>query len=94
MSNDEQYCCEEEPATKENTMEERIQKVLSSVFTSHEGRFDISDGPNGISDWDSLNHLNLVMALQDEFGVELGFEDMLEITVVGDIKNVLTRKIS
>lgn len=76
-----------------NTMDERIEKVLRSVFTSHEGPFDLSYGPNEVSGWDSLNHLNLIMALQNEFGIELGFEDMMDIKVIADIKNVLSRKI-
>ncbi len=73
-------------------MEERVQKVLRSVFTSHEGHFDVSSGPNEILGWDSLNHLNLIMAMQDEFNIELGFEEMLEIKVVADIHNLVTRK--
>ena len=77
---------------KEDTMEERVQKVLRSVFASHEGSFDVSFGPTEIAGWDSLNHLNLVMALQDEFNIQLGFEEMLEIKVVGDIYSIITRK--
>lgn len=83
----------ENTVMKEEAMEERIQKVLKSVFTLYEGNFDVSFGPNEILGWDSLNHLNLIMALQDEFNVELGFEEMLEIKVIGDIHTVLTRKI-
>ena len=72
-------------------MEERIQKILKSVFTSHEGNFDDSHGPDEISDWDSLNHLNLVMAINNEFGVNLEFEEILEIKKVGDIKTILKK---
>ena len=79
-------------AIKEDTMEERIQKVLRSVFASHEGDFDVFFGPTEIAGWDSLNHLNLVMALQDEFNIQLDFEEMLEIKAVGDIHSIITRK--
>ena len=74
-------------------MEERLQKVLKSVFISHAEAFDPGFGPAEILGWDSLNHLNLIMALQEEFNLELGFEEMLEIKVVGDIHHILTRKI-
>jgi acyl carrier protein len=72
-------------------MQERIQSILKSVFTSHEGDFDDSLGPDDVSDWDSLNHLNLVMAINNEFGVNLEFEEILEIKTVGDIKNILKK---
>lgn len=80
-------------AIKENTIEERVQKVLRSVFTAHEGPFEESYGPNEILGWDSLNHLNLIMALQEEFNTEFGFEEMLEIKVVGNIHDLLNKKI-
>ncbi len=73
------------------TMEQQIQKVLSSVFTSHDACFKDTDGPNEILGWDSLNHLNLVMAINNEFGINLGFEEMLEIRNVGNIKIILKR---
>lgn len=69
----------------------RIQKVLSSVFTSHAGEFADTDGPSDISEWDSLNHLNLVMAINNEFGVNLDFEEMLAIQTIGDIKMILKK---
>jgi len=81
----EEKSCQEEQAAlvRNDTTEERVQKVLRSVFTSQEGNFENSLGPREIFGWDSLNHLNLVMALQEEFNVEFGFEEMLEIKVVG-----------
>lgn len=72
-------------------MDKRIQKVLSSVFASHKGDFPEEWGPGEITDWDSMNHLNLVMAIGSEFGVNLDFEEMLEIKTVGDIKVTLKR---
>lgn len=78
----------------QTSTEERILKVLQSVFSAHQGAFEDAFGPNEIAGWDSLNHLNLIMALQEEFNVEMGFEDMMEITVVGDIKRILDKKLS
>jgi len=73
------------------SMEERIQEVLKSVFTDHQGCFEDSYGPNEISGWDSMHHLALIMALNNEFGIDISFEEMLEIRVVGDIKTILKK---
>lgn len=75
----------------EEILENRIQKILSSVFTAHVGRFEDSCGPNEIFQWDSLNHLNLVMAINNEFGIQFGFEEMLALKTVGDIKKILKK---
>jgi acyl carrier protein len=72
-------------------VEERIQKILSSVFTPHNGHFPDEWGPAEIGDWDSMNHLCLAAAISSEFELELGFEEMLEIKKVGDIKIILER---
>lgn len=82
---------DKETVIKNEAMEERIQKMLGSVFASHKGSFDDSYGPNQITEWDSLNHLNLIMAINNEFGINLSFEEMLEIKTIGDIKSILKR---
>ena len=51
------------------TLEERIYAVLGSVFevASHELGPDLS--PETVAGWDSLKHLDLTLALEEEFGV-------------------------
>jgi acyl carrier protein len=45
--------------------------------------------PETVSDWDSMGHLNLVMALESEFGVSLSAEEALEMRNVAAIRRVL-----
>lgn len=45
--------------------------------------------PETVSDWDSMAHLNVVMALESEFGVSLSAEDALEMRNVAAIRRVL-----
>ena len=58
-------------------MKERIKEVLKRVFELDEVKDDISQ-PTCIK-WDSLNHLNLVVELEDEFGVSFEPEDIAEM---------------
>jgi len=74
------------------SIQERIQKVLSLVFISHNGHFPDEWGPNEIEEWDSMNHLNMVMALGEEFDITLEFEEVLAIEKVGDIFLILEKK--
>ena len=70
----------------------RIQNVLSSVSTSRNGDFPDSHGPNEIPDWDSMNHLSLILALNEEFDIDLDFEEVMAIEKIGDIKDTLNKK--
>ena len=47
---------------------------------------------NKIEEWDSMEHLNLVMAVGEEFGVVLDFNEVMAIGTVGDILKILEKK--
>jgi len=39
--------------------------------------------------WDSLSHMQLIAAIEDEFAVELSVDEIVEMRSVGQIKRVL-----
>lgn len=48
--------------------------------------------PENTPRWDSLQSINLVLALEEEFGIALGTRDIAEMKTVGLVKKVLRRK--
>lgn len=58
-------------------MKERIKGVLKRVFEMEEVKDDLSQ--TTCMQWDSLSHLNLVVELEDEFGVSFEPEDIAEM---------------
>ena len=75
-----------------NNIKVRVQKTLETVFSSIKGEFKEEWGPNEIEDWDSMTHLNLVMAIGEEFKINLDFEEVMSIGSVGDILMILEKK--
>ena len=73
-------------------IQNRLQLVLRSVFTSISHDCPDEWGPDEIEDWDSMAHLDLVIAVGEEFGVELDFNEIMEICTVGDILKLLKIK--
>ncbi len=61
-------------------MENRIKKVMSNVFNINVDSINNESSPDNIENWDSLKHMNLIVALEEEFGIE--FDD-------NDIENLL-----
>jgi len=61
-------------------MENRIKEVMSDVFNIDIESINNNSSPDNIENWDSLKHMNLIVALEEEFGVE--FDD-------NDIENLL-----
>jgi len=44
-----------------------------------------------VANWDSLNHMKLVVALEEEFGVKFKDEDILELQSFKLIKFILSK---
>lgn len=54
----------------------KVKQVMSAVFeTPVESIADEASSDN-IENWDSLRHLNLILALEEEFGVSIPDEEV------------------
>ena len=52
-------------------MEEKLKKIMASVFEVSEKEINEETSPDNLDNWDSLRQLNLVSVLEEEFEVEL-----------------------
>lgn len=69
--------------------EQKLKKVLSRMFNVSPDMITDDASPDTIENWDSLRHMNLVLALEEEFGVELTDDQVVEILSYKLIKIVL-----
>jgi acyl carrier protein len=75
-----------------DNLEKRVFQVLREVFPSLNDEINYEWGPNEVSGWDSLNHLNLIMTLNKKFKIEITFEEVLSIEKIEDIFLLLKNK--
>ena len=71
---------------------DKLNEIISNIFNINLDEIDERKGPNDIDMWDSIQHLNLVTAIQDEFEITFDLKEILEIMSIGDIYKVLKRK--
>ncbi|MCA9256974.1 MAG: acyl carrier protein [Phycisphaerales bacterium] len=71
------------------TNDEKIKGIVSGILGVSEGDIDDSYSSEKADNWDSLNHLNLVNAVEEEFGVRFPTESMEKMKSVGLIKKEL-----
>jgi len=57
-------------------MENRIKKVMSAVFEIPNIEISEVSTMDTIESWDSLKHMNLVIALEDEFQITIPDEEV------------------
>jgi acyl carrier protein len=65
---------------------DRIRRVAADVLETSADKITLDSSPETIDTWDSVHHLNLVLALEQEF--DLQFEPE-EIDQMKDVRHVL-----
>ena len=60
-------------------MEDRIKNVMSAVFEVSVDKIKDNASPDTIVSWDSLKHMNLIIALEEEFNVEFSDSETVEL---------------
>jgi len=65
---------------------DRVRRVAADVLETSADKITLDSSPETIETWDSVHHLNLVLALEQEF--DLQFEPE-EIDQMKDVRHVL-----
>lgn len=49
--------------------EKKLKQVMATIFNVAADSIDSDSSMDTIATWDSLHHMNLVLALEEEFGI-------------------------
>lgn len=77
--------------TKE--IEARVRTVLADVFGLDPEQIDEDSSRDTIEQWDSVHHLTLVLALEEEFEIQLDEEETLAVVTFPLITAVVTERL-
>ena len=75
-------------------MENRIKKILGNILNIDRNLINNKTSSSNIAKWDSLKHMNLIMALEEEFNSEFTDEEIVYIMSYPRIVAVLKKKLS
>jgi len=76
-----------------NKIEDRIKNVMSAVFEIYAVKITEESSSSTIETWDSLKHINLVVALEEEFDIQFNDSEIIELQNMLIIKNIIEKKI-
>ncbi len=71
---------------------DRIDAIVATVLKIPVSSVTEETSPDTIDKWDSLAHLNLVMAIEIEFQISLSPEDAMEMLSVRLIRTILKER--
>jgi acyl carrier protein len=73
-------------------MENRLISILADVFGLREAEVHTGLTKDDVDSWDSLKQMDLVVSLEKEYQITLEISDILKMTAVKSIMEVLRSK--
>jgi acyl carrier protein len=67
-----------------------IAEIFHDVF-QFDGPVTWRTCPDDVARWDSLQHIALVRAIEQTFGISMSMDEMAEMRSAGDIETILSR---
>lgn len=71
---------------------ERLNEVFRDVFDDDDITVTETTTSADIDDWDSLEHINLVAAVEQEFGIKFTMGQVVTMKNVGEMVDIILQK--
>jgi len=75
------------------TIFEQVRAIASDLFGIPADRVKAESSPETLEAWDSTQHLNFVLALEEKFGLQLSPEEMEQMHSVGEAASLIENKL-
>ncbi len=75
-----------------NDILQRVNKVFKVIFEKEDLVVTEQTCADDIEGWDSLQHINLLSMLEQEFGLEFDIDEIVTMENVGDMVKVINDK--
>lgn len=62
-----------------DSIDEKVKNIMAVVFDVNPDTIDETSSQDNIDGWDSVNHLNLVTSLEEEFNITIPIEAVGEM---------------
>ena len=70
-------------------LQQRARKVVSNIMTVPLESLTLESSASSVESWDSLRHMNLILALEQEFGVRFDDDQVVKMLSVEHITTEL-----
>ncbi len=73
----------------EKEIYDRLNEVFRDVFDDDEIEVEADTTADDIEDWDSLAHINLISAVEEEFGIRFKMGEVSTMEDVGEMVDII-----
>ena len=75
-----------------NEIYERLNEVFQDVFDDDSLTVNPNTTAADIEDWDSLSHITLMAAVEDEFRMKFSMKEVVEMKNVGEMVSLIAAR--
>lgn len=72
---------------------DQIRTMASDLFGVPAEQISAASSPQTLENWDSIQHLNLVLAVEEKFGVQLSPEEIEQMKNIGETAKLVESKL-
>lgn len=72
---------------------DKLNEIFREVFDDDDIVVDQTTTANNVDGWDSLSHVNLIVAIEGRFGIRFSQKELLAFKNVGDMLKCIETKI-
>ena len=70
----------------------KVNDILKDVLDKSDLEISDATTANDVEDWDSLNHINIISSIEDEFGISFDMSEVVNFKNVGDMEDKIIEK--
>lgn len=70
----------------------KLAQIIAEVFHLNPQKISIEDNTDTIEEWDSLGHIQLILAVEEAFNIKFSTESIPKLISVKVIQDALTSK--
>ena len=76
------------------TLHQRLEQVFRTVFNDDALRLTDETTAADVPGWDSIEHINLMFSLEEEFGMQFVGNELAELEDIGALKRLIEQRSS
>ena len=73
-------------------IDQRITGIFRDIFENDALELSASTSAEDVEGWDSIAHISLIFALEEEFGLQFSSRELESMRNVGDLQSIVSER--